>query len=142
LADRAGARGVHEYLIDQANLRGFLGAYSDRTDLGGIDPQLDLEDIVVGLLMPHAPAEARAVKLVVRILQSGRCEKDRLLLRARRERADPVLAWVLDLIPEEERNEPIRILTAAMAERPPRETRRPRIRYEPSRLIRRRAVLR
>jgi hypothetical protein len=36
---------VHEYLIDQANLRGYLGAYSDREDRGRIDPNLTIEEI-------------------------------------------------------------------------------------------------
>ncbi|MGH7820114.1 MAG: hypothetical protein ACREQ9_10090 [Candidatus Binatia bacterium] len=133
----AGRDAVHEYLIDQANLRVFHGAYSDRSDLGARDPLLDLEDIVVGLLQPHAPAEPRVLKLVVRILQSGSIDPARLLLLARRERALGVLTWLVGLIPAEERNDPIRDLEERLRRNPPRDKRRPSIRYDPRRLVRR-----
>lgn len=132
-----GQDSVHEYLIDQANLRGFLGAFSNRDDLGELDPELCLEAIVVGLLQPHAPAEPRVVKLVVRVLQSGRVDPEHLLLLARRERALPALAWALDLIPPPERNEAILDLEERMRRNPPRDPRRPRIRYDARRLLRR-----
>jgi len=128
---------VHEYLVDQANLRGFFGAWSNRADRGQLDPALALEDIVVGLLQPHAPADLRALKLVLRILQSGWIDCRRLLLLARRERALPLLAWLLDLVPEPERTAPVAELLRRLRDNPPRDPRRPRFRYDPQRLVRR-----
>jgi hypothetical protein len=143
LAQRAravapGCDAVHEYLIDQANLRGFLGAYSNREDLGALDPSLRVEEIAVGLLQPHAPAEGRVLKLVLRMVQSDRLDLDRLLLLARRERALPVLAWLVDLVPEPERTPPVRALAERLARHPPRDSSRPELDYTPSRLLRRR----
>ena len=83
-----------------AQARGDWQAHRD--DWGDLAPDLSLEDIVVGLLQPHAPADLRALKLVVRILQSGRVSLDGLVFLARRERALSVLAWLVDLIPEAE----------------------------------------
>lgn len=130
---------MHEYLVDQANLRGFLGAYSARGPRGTIDPELSLEDIVVGLLQPHAPAEVRIIKLVVRILQHPALEVSRLLFYARRERALDPLAWIVAPIPDVERTATIDALTEALAANPPRAPRPPSLRYDPSRLIRKRA---
>lgn len=132
---------VHEYLIDQANLRGHLGAASARADLGAIDPELTIEELVVGLLQPHAPAEARVVKLVVRILQSGAVDLDRLLFFSKRERALSNLAWVLALVPPSERNEPLSALADRLGANPPRERRRPHVRFAPERLLKRPARL-
>jgi hypothetical protein len=129
---------VHEYLIDQANLRGFFGAYSDRSELNRLDPALSLEDIVVGLLHPEAPAEGRVLKLVLRILQSEKLDRVRLHLYARRERALVNLAWFVEQVPEPERTPPILQLAALLAQRPPRETCRPQMRYDPARLLKRR----
>lgn len=128
---------VHEYLIDQANLRGFHGAYSGRADLGTLDAALTLEEIIVGLLQPHAPAEGRVLKLVVRMLQSGQVDPDRLLFLARREIATGVLAWLVDLVPAAERNEHLERLGAMLRRHPPRHARPPNVRYDPRRLVRR-----
>ena len=133
----SGQDAVHEHLIDQANLRGYRGAYSDRTDLGIEDSGLSDEDIVVGLLHPAAPTEGRVLKLVLRMLQSGRLDLRRLHLRARRERALANLAWLVERIPAEERTPSILQLEALLREHPPRE-RRPTLDYDPSRLRRRR----
>ncbi len=127
---------VHEFLIDQANLRGFLGAYSARSDLGTFDDDLTLEAIVVGLLQPHAPAEGRIIKLVVRVLQSGQIDPVRLHLLARQELALSNLAWVVDLIPAPERNAHIKGISSAIAVRPPRRRTTPAMRYDPRRLLR------
>lgn len=128
---------VHEFLIDQANLRGIGGAVSARSDLGELDPDLALEEIVVGLLQPHAPAEVRVVKLVVRILQSGRCDPARLVFFAKRELALAALRWVVSLVPEPERNDAIRNVEAALERTPPRGERTPRLNYSTDRLVRR-----
>lgn len=49
-----------------------------------VDASLELEDLVVGLLMPHAELDARVSKLVVRLLQSPQLDVSRLAFRARR----------------------------------------------------------
>lgn len=128
---------VEEYLVDQANLRGFHGAFSDRVDLGEIDDSLSLEDIVIGLLQPHAPADLRVLKLVTRILQSGQLDSDRLLFRAKRERALPTLAWLVELIPSPERTPPVIRIARALERSPPRDPRRPQLSYCAERLIHR-----
>lgn len=133
---------VHEYLIDQANLRGYRGAFSERSDLGTEDPGLSLEEIVVGLIHPAAPAEPRVLKLIVRILQSGRLDLRRLHLLARRERALANLAWLVEQIPPEERTASIEEFEIVLDRQPPRERRRPTLRYDPSRLLRRKAEMR
>ena len=127
---------VHEYLIDQANLRGYLGAYSDRDDRGELDPSLSIEEILVGLLQPHAPAELRLVKLVVRALQSGNVDINRLLFLSKRERALPVLAWIIELIPSEEQTPSIGELQQRLRDDPPRDRKRPNINYTSDRLRR------
>lgn len=135
---RAGDMPVHEYLVEEANLRGFLGASRPPTGRSP-DPSLSLEEIVVGLLDPHAPAEARVFKLVLRMLQSGRLEPGRLHLLARRERAAPLLYWLLQITPNPERNAAVERLSAAFS-KPPRGFRPPKYRYDPRRLIRRPAT--
>ncbi len=137
LARRALGPDAHEYLIDQANLRGYLGAWTAR-DHGTLDDSLGLEEIVVGLLHPAAPLEARVLKLIVRILQSGDLDLPRLHLEARRERALAHLAWLVELVPAPERNEPVRELERLIASHPPRQTVRPAYNYSPNRLLGRR----
>ncbi len=125
-----------DWLIAQANGRGFHGAFV--TIEASIDHALCLEDLVVGLLMPHAELDARIIKLVVRILQSGQVDAPKLAFRARRERADLALAWVLDLVPESERNAATRLIAASL--RPPRGATPVRFNYDTGRLIRRPAT--
>lgn len=134
----AGQDPVHEYLIDQANLRGYLGAFSDRDDLGALDPELSREEILVGLLQPHAPADLRAVKLVVRMLQAPDLDVPRLVLLAKRERALENLGWVVSLVPQPELIGSLRPLKQRLEATPPRDPRRPQINYSPDRLLRRR----
>lgn len=136
------ARRVHEYLIDQANLRGHWGAFSRRGPVGAPDAELCLEEIVVGLLQPHAPWEGRVVKLVVRILQSGEIEPARLVFGARREYALSNLKWLVDRIPAPERTDDVERVASALHARPPRAPRPPSVRYDPSRLLRRPATAR
>jgi hypothetical protein len=134
LTARAGGRPLDEWLLAQANLRGFFGAFGV-DDLGPIDAALSVEEIVCGLLQPHGAADGRLFKLVVRILQSGAVDPTELAELARRERADVVLAWLLQQVPEVERNEAIDAVKAAL--RPPRGQRPPNFRYDPGRLVRR-----
>lgn len=128
----------HEYLIDEANLRGFWGAFRASTAERALDPELSLEDVVVGLLAPQAPAEARIFKLVLRILQSGRLDCRKLAFRARRERAECALYWLLQQVPIEERNAPVLQLLDQWPN-PPRGYRPLDYQYDPRRLVRRRA---
>ncbi|MBI2374627.1 MAG: hypothetical protein HYV07_11585 [Deltaproteobacteria bacterium] len=125
---------VQEYLISQANLRGFHGAYT--TQSSELDSELSLEEIIAGLLMPHADADGRVLKLVLRILQSGQVDLERLLLICRAERALGTLAWLVELVPEEERSAPVVALSKKLIAAPPRDFRRPKYDYSPQRLIR------
>jgi hypothetical protein len=131
---RAGGTGeVTNWLIAQANARGFHGAVVTREV--ALDSWLSLEDVVVGLLMPHAELDARVVKLVVRILQSDQLDGAKLAFRARRERADIGLAWVLSLVPEAEVTKSVSSVARAL--RPPRGTTKVNFRYDSQRLVRR-----
>lgn len=135
LARRAVDIPVHDWLIAQANGRGFHGAFGV-TQVASVDRSLSLEDIVVGLLAPSAPADGRTLKLVLRILQSGRIDTKLLLLLSKRERAEPMLYWLLQRIPAEERNEAIEQLRRCFAT-PPRGYRPVDYDYDSRRLIRR-----
>lgn len=137
LARRAGAESeVTNWLIAQANARGFHGAVVNREEPE--DPWLALEDLVVGLLMPHAELDARVVKLVVRLLQSDRLDPAKMAFRARRERADVGLAWVLSLVPASERTASLVLIAKSL--RPPRAEVRVDFRYDSDRLVRRPAT--
>ena len=128
-----GAPQVTDWLISQANVRGFHGAFvALETDL---ESSLSLDDLVVGLLMPHAELDARVIKLVVRILQSGQVDAAKLAFHARRERADIALTWVLELLPEPERTAETRLIAASL--RPPRGGSPVRFNSDAGRLIRR-----
>ncbi len=134
LCRRAGAADqVADWLIAQANARGFHGAYVNREE--AVDPWLALEDLVVGLLMPHSELDARIIKLITRILQSGELDAAKLGFRARRERADIGLAWVLKLVPASERTAPLVAISEAL--RPARGSAEVRFNYDPQRLVRR-----
>lgn len=128
-----GEEQVTDWLIAQANARGFHGAYV--TLASSADASLDLEDLLVGLLMPQAELDARVIKLVARVLQSGHVDAAKLGFRARRERADLALSWVLGLLPESERNSETRAIEAAL--RAPRSPTQVRFNYDVGRLIRR-----
>ena len=134
LCRRAGGEaGVTDWLIAQANVRGFHGAFV--TLEAPNESSLALEDLLVGLLMPHAELDARVIKLVVRVLQSGQLDAAKLAFHARRERADLALAWVLSLVPETEQNDAIRLVAGAL--RAPRGATPVRYNYDVGRLIRR-----
>lgn len=133
VAASGGARDVTNWLIAQANARGFLGAVVSRES--AVDEGVSGEDLVVGLLMPQSEPDARVIKLVVRMLQSGRLDVDRLVFRARRERAEHALAWVLTLIPSVEWNAELEHVRARLGR--PRGTSHFAYRYDSQRLIRR-----
>lgn len=130
-----GPSGVDDWLIAQANARGFFGAWVT----GGavpVDDALTLEEIVVGLSAPHAEADGRVFKLILRILQSGRVNGARLHRLARMERAEGVLHWLCAGVPESERTPPFEAIAALFAE-PPRGYQPPAYRYDFARLVRR-----
>ncbi len=131
-----GSSQVTNWLIAQANARGFHGAFVNREQ--AVDASLGLEDLVVGLLMPHAELDARVIKLVVRLLQSTQLDAAKLVFRARRERADIALAWVLNLVPEGELTAPV--VGVAKLFRKPRGDAHVRFNYDPQRLVRRPAT--
>lgn len=134
LCRRAGGPArVADWLIAQANVRGFHGAFVNLEV--PLDASVLLEDVIVGLLMPHAELDARVIKLVVRLLQSGQLDAAKLAFHARRERADIALAWVLNLMPDSERNLSTRLIAGAL--RPPRGASPVRFNYDAGRLIRR-----
>lgn len=140
LQRRTGGLTLEDYLVDEANLRGHWGAFRRDAVLRAADPTLSLEEIVVGLLAPQATAEARHLKLVLRMLQSGRIDGRRLWALARREKAEDTLRWLLDHLPPEERSAPI---AALIQQAPPqRAPRPPELDYDFRRLIKRPATAR
>lgn len=136
LAARTGGLPVSDYLIDEANLRGFRGAFRAQTADRPVDSRLSLEDIVVGLLAPQAYVDGRVFKLVLRILQSDQLDLRKLMFRSRREGADGVLYWLLDRVPPVEANHRIEELRSLFA-RAPRGYRPLDFAYDATRLIRR-----
>lgn len=133
LIRRAAGRDVEDWLIAQANARGWHGALVRES--ATLDVELRPEEIVVGLAVPHAIADARVFKLIVRIAQAGVLDPGRLAALARRERAEGVLHWLFAGVPEVERTAKFELVAAAFRE-PPRGYRVPEYRYEFSRLIR------
>ena len=135
----AGARALDDWLVEEANVRGHLGAVgpavSDRVPTAGLSD----EELIVALLMPHTPADGRLFKLVVRMLQRATIDPSSLWFQARRERADRVLYWLLQQVPEPERTAGISALLAAIPG-PPRGYRGLRFNYDGSRLLRRPAT--
>lgn len=89
-------------MVEEANARGHYGAIGRDSEARAPTPGLDDEDLIVGLLMPHAEVDARLFKLIVRMLQRARIDPARLWLRARRERADLALWWLLMQVPASE----------------------------------------
>jgi hypothetical protein len=128
-----------DWLIDQANLRGFNGAFNARPVTSALAPSLSLEELVAGLLRPGAVADARVFKLVVRMLQSGQVSVERLCLEARRERVEHILHWLLEPVPLSEHNAALDAFRAAFASTP-RGYRGVSYRYDPQRLVRQAAT--
>jgi hypothetical protein len=135
LARRIGPRSIQDYLVEEANLRGFWGAYGNAQVARPVDAGLEHEDIIVGLLAPQAPIEGRILKLVLRMCQSGKLDAQRVAFRTRRERADRALHWLLAHVPPGEDTPPVRAIREAL--RPPRGAQPPAYDYDFSRLVRR-----
>jgi hypothetical protein len=133
----AGSRPLNDWLVDELNRRGHLGAFA--ADQVGGEPTagVSLEELIVALAMPQAEADGRHWKLIVRALQRGPVDARKLARLARLERAEVLLAWLLSGVPSSELTTEL----AGMAELiHPRERRPPDIRYDFDRLIRRPAT--
>lgn len=133
----ASRRSVEDWVLEEANARSHFGAVGseavDREPTKGLDD----EDLIVALLMPHAELDGRLFKLIVRMLQRAPIDAPRLRLRARRERADHALWWLVSLVPDPERTGVIPELLSAG---PPRGYRPLSYDYDPKRLLKRPAT--
>jgi len=65
----AGARGLEDWLVEEANVRGHLGAVGASVPEREPTAALTDADLIVALLMPHSEVDGRLFKLVVRMLQ-------------------------------------------------------------------------
>ena len=135
----AGARGLEDWLVEEANVRGHLGAVGASVPDREPTPGLSDADLIVALLMPHSEVDGRVFKLVVRMLQRAPIDPTLLWFHARRERADRVLYWLLNLVPATERTEQLVALMAACST-PPRGYSGVRFNYSSARLLRRPAT--
>jgi hypothetical protein len=135
----AGARPLEDWLVEEANVRGYLGAVGREVPDRAPTAALLDEDLIVALLMPHSAVEGRLFKLVVRMLQRAPIDPRVLWFRARRGRADYVLYWLLTLVPESERT-PAVLAVIQASPLPPRGYRGVRFNYSSARLLRRPAT--
>lgn len=135
----AGERKLEDWLVDEANVRGYLGAVGQRISDRAPTPNLADADLIVALLMPHSEVDGRLFKLVVRMLQRAAIVPSVLWFRARRERADVVLYWLLKLVPEGERS-PLIVALMECCPTPPRGYQGVRFNYSSARLLRRPAT--
>lgn len=135
----AGSAALDDWLVEEANVRGHLGAVGvdipERAPTVGISS----EELIIALLMPHSPVDGRLFKLVIRMLQRAHIDPKSLWLGARRERADGVLYWLLQQVPASERTGSIEALLAVNPSAP-RGYRGLRFDYDGSRLLRRPAT--
>lgn len=102
-------------------------------------PTVSDADLIVALLMPHSEVDGRIFKLVVRMLQRADIDPRVLWLQARRERADRVLYWLLNLVPAAERTERL-VALMAVCSTPPRGYSGVRFDSSSARLLRRPAT--
>lgn len=135
----ASPRPLVDWLVEEANVRGYFGVTTLHVPERAPTPGLSDEELVAALLMPHGPLDVRLFTLVVRMIQRGRMEPSRLWLEARKERADSTLYWLLQLVPTEERTPSLKHMAAAQP-RPPRGYRPLPIVYDARRLVRRAAT--
>lgn len=133
----AGSDALEDWLLEEANARGYFGAVGREPVSRAATPGLDDEDLIVALLMPHAEVDARLFKLIVRMLQRAPIEPGRLWLRARRERADLALWWLLSQVPTSEQTGAI---PALLMVTPPRSYRPLAWDYDPRRLLKKPAT--
>jgi hypothetical protein len=139
LAREAAATSVDQWLVEEANLRGWFGATGTSMPDRAPCAWLTHERLVVGLLMPHGPLDVRLFKLVLRVLQSGALSPRVLWLEARKERAAATLYWLLQQVPDEERTPSLEAIASAQPA-PPRGYLPLPIEYDARRLIKRPAT--
>lgn len=125
--------------MEEANVRGHLGAVNSEVPDRLPTPRVSDSDLIVALLMPHSEVDGRIFKLVVRMLQRAPIEPRVLWFHARRERADRVLYWLLNLVPDSERTTSVLSLIEACPT-PPRGYSGVRFDYSSARLLRRPAT--
>lgn len=133
----AGTDALTDWAVEELNLRGYLGAYVAQIPQRPLTPAVSLEELLVLLSMPHAEADGRHFKLIVRALQRGPIDIERLARLARQEHADTLLAWLLGGLPDSEHTPTTRALAARLH---PRMTEPPDYRYDFDRLVRRPAT--
>ncbi len=133
----AGGRPLNDWLVEELNRRGHLGAYANLETSGAPTEGVSLEELLVALAMPHGDADGRNWKLIVRALQKGPIDARRLARLARQERAEGLLAWLLRGLPEAEHTSTIDEVADLLR---PRDTRAPSINYDFGRLVRRPAT--
>jgi hypothetical protein len=125
-----------DWLVQEANLRGYFGATGPEVPERPRANALSDEQLIVALLMPHGCLDVRLFKLVLRILQQGDLDPSVLWLEARKERAESTLYWLLGRVPGEELTPGVEAVMAAQPH-PPRGYRPLPIDYDPRRLLRR-----
>ena len=130
---------MDDWLVEEANVRGFLGAVGAAIPDRAASPGVTDIDLVVALLMPHAAADGRVFKLIVRLLQKVEVDARRVWLCARREQADRALYWLLQQVPGSERVGGVASLLEA-APVAPRGYRPLKFNYDGRRLLRRPAT--
>lgn len=133
----AGERALTDWLVEEANVRGYFGATGTSVPDRAPCAWLTDEQLVAALLMPHAVLDVRLFKLVVRLLQAGKVAPQRLWLEARKERADSTLFWLLQQVPASEKTPALERLLPASA---PRGYRPLPIEYDSRRLLKREAT--
>lgn len=137
LARLAGTAALTDWAVEELNLRGHFGAYGAELPTRAPTPGVTLEELVVLLAMPHAEADGRVFKLIIRALQKGPIDAARLARLARQEQAEALLAWLLRGLPETEHTPGTRELATRLS---PRGTRDLDYRYDFERLRRRPAT--
>jgi len=123
---------LEDWVVAELNRRGYLGAFGPTSLEGAPSEGVYDEELIVALCMPDSTNEGRHWKLVVRAIQTGTLNLARLSRLATMERADVLLAWLMQGVPAPERNEPIEALTAMLRPRGAL----PKMDYDFSRLIR------
>lgn len=133
----AGTADLTDWAVLELNRRGYLGAYASEVPERPLTPGVCLEELLVLLAMPHAEADGRHFKLIVRALQRGPVDVVRLARLAKQEHADTLLAWLLNGLPASEHTETTRALASLLR---PRMTGALSYRYDFDRLVRRPAT--
>jgi hypothetical protein len=133
----AGTAALTEWAVSELNARGYFGAYGAGASVAAPTPGVSVEELLVLLAMPHAEADGRLFKLIVRTVQRGPVDVSRLARLARQEHAEALLAWLLRNLPESEHTPATRELADRLH---PRGRLDVSYRYDFERLVRRPAT--